>query len=54
MGFGFLGYHFSRAGLSIAIMTIERFVECATRLYEQEQYGSRARQICSNAASPNF
>jgi hypothetical protein len=35
-GFDSLGYHFSRGGLRIAKATIERFVERATRLYEQE------------------
>jgi len=39
-GFDFLGYHFSRAGFSIAASAIERFVKRATRLYEQEQHGS--------------
>ena len=39
-GFDFLGYHFSRAGLSIAIKTVERFVKHATQLYEHEQHGS--------------
>ena len=39
-GFDFLGYQFSRAGLSIARDTVERFVERATRLYEREQHGS--------------
>jgi len=36
-GFDFLGYHFSREGLTVAKDTLERFVERATRLYEQEQ-----------------
>ena len=35
-GFDFLGYHFGPAGLSVAAKTIERFVERAIRLYEQE------------------
>ena len=35
-GFDFLGYHFSPAGLSLAQQTLERFVERAIRLYEQE------------------
>ena len=39
-GFDFLGYHFSRNQLTIAKETVERFVERATRLYEQEQHGS--------------
>ena len=36
-GFDFPGYHFSRAGLTVARATIERFVERALRLYEQER-----------------
>ncbi len=35
-GFYFLGRHFSRAGLTAAKATIEKFVERAARLYEQE------------------
>ncbi len=35
-GFDFLGYHFSRDGPRVAKATIQRFVERATRLYEQE------------------
>ena len=35
-GFDFLGYHFSGDGLRMAKATIQRFVERATRLYEQE------------------
>ncbi len=35
-GFDFLGFHFSRDGLTVAKATIEKFVERATRLYEQE------------------
>jgi RNA-directed DNA polymerase len=35
-GFDFLGYHFSRKGLTVARETLKRFVERATRLYEQE------------------
>ncbi|MFT4583544.1 MAG: RNA-directed DNA polymerase [Gammaproteobacteria bacterium] len=38
-GFDFLGYHFSRAGLRIASATWDRFIEKATRLYEQERVG---------------
>jgi hypothetical protein len=34
-GFDFLGYHFEREGLSVAVITIERFKERITRLYEQ-------------------
>ena len=36
-GFDFLGYHFSRTGLTVAKAAIEKFVERATRLYEQER-----------------
>ncbi len=35
-GFDFLGYHFSRTGLTVAKATIEKFVERAPRLYEQD------------------
>ena len=35
-GFDFLGYHFGPEGLSVAKKTIEKFVERALRLYEQE------------------
>ena len=41
-GFDFLGYHFSRDGPRVAKATIERFVERATRLYEQERVGAGA------------
>ena len=36
-GFDFLGYHFDGSGLSVAQATVERFMEHATRLYEQER-----------------
>ncbi len=36
-GFDFLGYHFSRAGLTVARATIKRFNERAARLYEQDR-----------------
>ena len=36
-GFDFLGFHFSRDGLTVAKATIEKFVAHATRLYEQER-----------------
>ena len=35
-GFDFLGYHFTRARLSLATKTIQNFIEKASRLYEQE------------------
>jgi hypothetical protein len=35
-GFDFLGYHFSPAGLSVAVKSVEQFVARAIRLYEQE------------------
>ncbi len=36
-GFDFLGYHFSRDGLRVAKATIQKFVDHAARLYEQER-----------------
>ena len=36
-GFDFLGYHVCPEGLSVAEPTLQRFIERATRLYEQEQ-----------------
>ncbi len=36
-GFDFLGYHFGPDGLRVAKATIQRFVERAARLYEQER-----------------
>ncbi len=36
-GFDFLGSHFGRAGLTVARATIEKFVERAFRLYEQDR-----------------
>ena len=36
-GFDFLGYRFSREGLSVAPATLKRFIEKTARLYEQEQ-----------------
>lgn len=36
-GFDFLGYHFRPRGLSVADATLVKFVERATRLYEQER-----------------
>jgi hypothetical protein len=36
-GFDFLGYHVSRAGLTVAKKTIANFIEKASRLYEQER-----------------
>ncbi len=41
-GFDFLGYHFSRDGLRVAKATIQRFVERASRLYEQKRVGAGA------------
>ena len=35
-GFDFLGYHFSRTGLTVAKTTLENFAARAIRLYEQE------------------
>ncbi len=36
-GFDFLGYHFSPHGLRVAALTLEKFVEHASRLYEQKR-----------------
>ncbi len=36
-GFDFLGYHFNREGLTVAAATLRKFVERASRLYEQER-----------------
>ncbi len=36
-GFDFLGYHFGSEGITVAAKTIERLVERAIRLYEQER-----------------
>ena len=36
-GFDFLGYHFSKAGLTVAKQTIVNLIEKASRLYEQER-----------------
>lgn len=36
-GFDFLGYHFSREGLTVAATTIANFIEKASRLYEQKR-----------------
>lgn len=35
-GFDFLGYHFDRTGLRVATATLQRFLDKAARLYEQE------------------
>ena len=40
--FDFLGYHFSPEGLSVARLTVERFVARACQLYEQEPPGQAA------------
>lgn len=39
-GFDFLGYRFSRAGLTVASATVDRFIERIARLYEQEQFSA--------------
>ena len=41
-GFDFLGYHFSRKGLTLAKRTIANFIEKASRLYEQKRSGVSA------------
>ncbi len=38
-GFDFLGYHFSRDGLRVAMRTMKNFVERITRLYEHGRSG---------------
>lgn len=43
-GFDFLGYWFSREGLSIAPKTVERFVKRVSRLYEQGAEVSRIEE----------
>ena len=49
-GFDFLGYHFEREGLSVAVITIERFKERIARLYEQSadyvRIGEYVRHWC--------
>ena len=41
-GFDFLGYDFGPDGLGVARATIEKFIERASRLYEQERMGTVA------------
>ena len=41
-GFDFLGYHFGSNGLTVAKATIEKFLERAARLYEQERERSES------------
>ena len=40
-GFDFLGYHFAPGGLGVARVTVERFFERVSRLYEQKATASR-------------
>ncbi len=49
-GFEFLGVHFSPEGTRIAAASVERFVQRATRLYEQEPDGVRLGQYCARWA----
>lgn len=44
-GFDFLGYQFTPERLTVAKKTVERFVERAARLYEQEPEGSPERSF---------
>ena len=44
-GFDFLGYHFDRERLTVAKTTLERFVERATRLYEQGPGARGSRRL---------
>ncbi len=48
-GFDFLGYRFSPQGLEIAAPTRARFVERATRLYEQERGKARSRLVATDS-----
>ncbi len=41
-GFDFLGYHFGSEGLTVAKATIEKFINRASRLYEQKRVGAGA------------
>ncbi len=59
-GFGILGYHFGTEGLSVARKTLERFVQRATRLYEQEPSRLREyagvwfRWVCAGVGGCDF
>ncbi len=44
-GFDFLGYRFSRDGLSLARKTIDNFLTKALRLYEREPVQSRIERL---------
>ncbi len=43
-GFDFLGYHFSRAGLTPARKTVQNFLDKLARLYEQQASAARLGQ----------
>jgi len=65
-GFDYLGYHFTRAGLSVARKTFVNFLEKTSRLYEQECRAGHAsaalemfvrrwvRRTTSGGLSPNM
>jgi hypothetical protein len=44
-GFDFLGYHFGPSGLTVAEPTLRRFIETASRLYEQDARAPAARAL---------
>ncbi|NES75445.1 MAG: hypothetical protein F6K06_06285 [Okeania sp. SIO1H4] len=43
-GFDFLGYRFAPGGLAVARVTVERFLERVSRLYEQNATASRIEE----------
>ncbi len=47
-GFDFLGYHFSRAGLTAARQTVRNFLDTLARLYEQQASAARLGQYRHN------
>ncbi|NES01475.1 MAG: hypothetical protein F6K22_00610 [Okeania sp. SIO2F4] len=46
-GFDFLGYRFAPGGLAVARVTVERFFERVSRLYEQNATASRIEEYAS-------
>lgn len=47
-GFDFLGYRFAPTGLGVARVTVERFIERVSRLYEQGATAGRIERYVSN------
>ncbi len=47
-GFDFLGYHFSRQGLSVAVVTGKKFVARLYRLYEQKRISPECDEMLGN------